>query len=150
MCGWFSQVTESIARMHVLCNGLKQPFGSAARPTAHPASTVKDSARYGIVVVSNSVLLLHPFNGVFSWKTLGSWYQKGKANLDLNEARDNRVFRWQWHQLDHMRTVCTSFQMDNHTSTPSLNFFRPDVLPDAQPPMSKHWRYKALKVIMCN
>jgi len=79
--------------MHVLCNGLKQPFGSAARPTAHPASTVKDSARYGIVVVSNSVLLLHPFNGVFSRKTLGSWYQKGKANLDLNEARDNRVFR---------------------------------------------------------
>jgi len=30
---------------------------------------------------------------------------------------------WQWHQLD---------QTDNHTSTPSLNFYRPEALPDAQ------------------
>ena len=30
----------------------------------------------------------------------------------------------QWHQLDHMQTVCTSLQMYNHTNTPSLNFYR--------------------------
>jgi len=27
----------------------------------------------------------------------------------------------QWHQLDHMQTICTSLQTD-HTNTPSLNF----------------------------
>jgi len=35
--------------------------------------------------------LLHPFNGLFSWTTWVSWYQKGKTSLDLNEARDDRV-----------------------------------------------------------
>jgi len=30
----------------------------------------------------------------------------------------------QWHQLDHMQTICTSFQTDNHTNTSSLNFYR--------------------------
>ena len=37
-------------------------------------------------------------------------------------ARDNRVLA-QWRQLDHVQTVCTSLQTDNHTSTSSLNFF---------------------------
>ena len=27
---------------------------------------------------------------------------KGKTSLDLSEARDDGVFGWQWHQLDHM------------------------------------------------
>ena len=27
-------------------------------------------------------------------------------------------FGMQWHQLDHMQTFCTSFQADNHNSTP--------------------------------
>jgi len=47
-----------------------------------------------------------------------------------------------WHQLDHMQTICTSLQTDNHTNTPSLNFYRPDALRDAQPTVSKHWRHK--------
>jgi len=38
----------------------------------------------------------------------------------------------QWHQLDHMQTICTSIQRDDHTNTPSLNFYRPDALPNAQ------------------
>jgi len=37
-------------------------------------------------------------------------------------------------------TICTSLQTDNHTNTPSLNFYRPDALPDARPTVSKHWR----------
>jgi len=40
----------------------------------------------------------------------------------LNEARDDGVLGWQWHQLDHMQTICTSLQTDNHTSTSSLSF----------------------------
>jgi len=34
--------------------------------------------------------------------------------------------------------ICTSLQIDNHTNTSSLNFYRPDALPDAQPTVSKH------------
>ena len=39
-----------------------------------------------------------------------------------------------------MQTTCTSLQTDNHTNISSLNFYRPDVLPDAQTTVSKHWR----------
>jgi len=65
-------------------------------------------------------------------------YQKGKTSLDLNEARDDGVFGRQLHQLDHMQTICTSLQTDNHISTSSLNFYRPDAVPDAQPAASEH------------
>jgi len=65
-----------------------------------------------------------------------SLHQKGKTSLDLNEARD-WVFGWQWHQLDHMQTICISLQTDNHTNTSSLNFYRLDAPADAQPTVSK-------------
>jgi len=67
--------------------------------------------------------------------TLVSRYQKGKTGLGLNEARGDGVLGCQWHQLG-MQTICTSLQRDNHTNTPSLNFYRPDALPDAQPTVS--------------
>jgi len=36
-------------------------------------------------------------------------YQKGKTSLDLNEAVKRLWgFGMQWHQLDHMQTICTS------------------------------------------
>jgi len=76
----------------------------------------------------------HPFNGPFSGTTQVSRYQTGKANLDFTEARDSE---WQWHQLGHMQ-LCTLLQIDNHASTPSLSFYRPDALPVAQPTASKH------------
>ena len=47
------------------------------------------------------------------------------------EARDDGVLGWQWYQLDLMQTICPSFQTDNHTKRSSLNFYRPDALPDA-------------------
>jgi len=47
-----------------------------------------------------------------------------------------------WHQLDRMEIICTTLQTDNHDSTPSLNFYRPDALPDGKPTVSKHWRHK--------
>jgi len=84
-------------------------------------------------------LLLRPFNGLFSRTTWVGRYQRGnKTSLDLNEVRDDGVWGWQWHQLDHMQTICTSIQTDNHTNTSSLGFYRPDALPDAQPTVSKH------------
>jgi len=56
-------------------------------------------------VISKIQLPLHSFNGLFSRTTWVSWYQKGKTSLDLNEARDNGVLGWQWHQLGHMQTI---------------------------------------------
>jgi len=43
---------------------------------------------------------------------------------------------WQWHQLDHMQIIFTSLQTDNHARTSSLNFYRPNALPDAKPTVS--------------
>jgi len=40
---------------------------------------------------------------------------------------------WQWRQLDHVQTICTSIQTDNHTNTRHAIFYRPDAFPDAQP-----------------
>jgi len=90
------------------------------------------------ISTTTATALLHPFNGVFSGTTWVSQYQKGKTSPDLNEARDCGVLGWQWHQLDHMQTICTSLQTDDHTNTSSLNFYRPDALPAAQPTVSKH------------
>jgi len=47
---------------------------------------------------------------------------------------------WQWHQMDHMQINYTSLQTDNHVSTSSLIFYRPDALPDAQLTALKHRR----------
>jgi len=74
------------------------------------------------------LLLLDPFNSLLSRTTWVSRYEKGKTSLDLNEARDDGVWGWQWHQLDHMQTVCGSLHTDNHTSPPSLNIYRPEHL----------------------
>ena len=70
------------------------------------------------------LLLLHPFNGLFFRTTWVNRYHKGKISLDLTESRDDGVLGWQWHQLDHMQTICTSLQIDNHTNTSSLNIYR--------------------------
>ena len=75
-----------------------------------------------IVNVLLLLLLLHPFNGLFSKTSWNGRYQKGKTSLDLNEARDYGVLGWQWHQLDHMQTIFTSLKTDNHTNTSSLIF----------------------------
>jgi len=71
----------------------------------------------------------------FSMTTRVSQHQKGRTILDFNETRDDG---WQWHELGHMQTICTSLQTDNHASTQSVNFYRPDAFPDAQPTMSNH------------
>ena len=45
--------------------------------------------------------------GPLSRTTWVSRYQKVETSLDLSEARDDGVLGWQWHQLDHMQTICT-------------------------------------------
>ena len=47
----------------------------------------------------------------------------------------------QWHRLDHMQTICTSLQTDNHTSTSSVNYFKAlAALLDAEPTASNYRR----------
>ena len=70
--------------------------------------------------------------------------RKEKTNLDFTEARDSE---WQWHQLGHMQ-VCISLQTDNHASTSSLNFYRPNAVPDAQPTVSKHTRINDIQIVI--
>jgi len=59
------------------------------------------------------LLPLLPFNGLFSRTTYVNRYQKDETSLGLNEARDDVVLGWQWHQLDHMQTICKSLETDN-------------------------------------
>jgi len=87
-----------------------------------------------VLIHSTKKSIDHPF----SQTTWVSQYQKGETSLDLNDARDDGVLGWQWHQLDRMQTICTSLKTDNHINTSSLNFYRSDALPDAQPTASKH------------
>ena len=42
--------------------------------------------------------------------------------MDFAEAKQEMT-GWQWHQLNHMQIICTSFQTDNHASTSSLHIF---------------------------
>jgi len=53
------------------------------------------------------LLLLHPSNGLFSRTACVSRYQERKTSLDLNDARDDGVLRWQWHQLQLPEMVAT-------------------------------------------
>jgi len=56
---------------------------------------------------------------------LVSWDQKGKPFWILMKQE---MMWWQWNQLDHTQIICTWLQTDNHASTSSLNFYRPDAL----------------------
>jgi len=48
------------------------------------------------------------------------------------------IMGWQWYQLDHMQIICTSLETDNLVGISSLNFYRPDALPDTKPTVLKH------------
>jgi len=80
------------------------------------------------------LLLLLPFNSLFSRPLPERQNQSG-----FKWGKNDGVLGWQLHQLDHIQTICTSFQIDNNTNTSSVNFYRPDALPGA-PPASKHWK----------
>jgi len=82
------------------------------------------------------LLLLQPFNGLFSRTTWASRHQKAEPFWILLEQQ---IKGWQWHHLDHMQIICTSLQTDNHAITSPLSFYRPDACPTTQPTASKHW-----------
>ena len=95
------------------------------------------------VQLNTLLVLLHPFNGLFSTTTWVSRYQKGKTSLDLKEARDGGVMGCSgisW-------AICKQSAPPSRqktTSTPHHSIiYRPDALPDAQPTVSKHRRHNS-------
>jgi len=46
---------------------------------------------YSYRITTLLLLLLHPFNSIFSRTTWVSQYEKGKTSPDLNEARDDEI-----------------------------------------------------------
>ena len=70
---------------------------------------------------------------------VGSRYQKSKTGTG---------FKWSKRWWDCWMAVALAgpyanilhlTQTDNHTNTSSLNFYRPNALPDTKPTVSKHW-----------
>ena len=110
---WHCSVHTDNTVMFISCAMLPSVLFSYYKPTTHT----------------------HLFNGPLSGTTRVSRYQKGKTNLDFTEARDSE---WQWHQLDHLHTICTSLQTDNHASTPPLSFLQAGCPSCPQPTASKH------------
>jgi len=119
-----------IVNMYILCRHMSAVLMQLQHVVSHSKGV---RAKQQLLL-----LVLHPFSGLFHRITLVRQCQKCKASLHLNEARDDGVLGWQWHQLDHMQTICTSLQTHNHTNTSSFHFYRPDALPDAKPTASKH------------
>ena len=115
------------------------PAVSTIFPVA--VSCIADPCDLWREVCNLQLLLLQPFNGLFSRTTWVSRCQIGKTNLDFTGARDSE---WQWHQLGYMQ-VCTSLQTDNHASTPPLCFLQAGC-PSCRPTNS----VKALKAQVCN
>ena len=57
-----------------------------------------------------------------SFPTWVSRYQKGKNQSGFKWGKRGWGFEVQWHQQDHMQTICIWLQTHNHTNTSSLNF----------------------------
>jgi len=71
--------------------------------------------------------------------TFNSLFFPGQPGKPVPERLNQPLFLmkqetigWQWHHLDHMQIICTLLQADNHASTLSVIFYKPDALPDAE------------------
>ena len=68
--------------------------------------------------LADQVLLLHPFNDLFSRTTWVSRCQKGKTSLDLNEARDDEVLGYSgisWTICKQSAPCCRQITTSTHT-----------------------------------
>jgi len=65
------------------------------------------------------VLLLHPFNGLFSKTACVSRHQRSKP---FENSMKQEMMGWHWHRLDHNadRLCYTLLQTDNHASAAPL------------------------------
>ena len=85
---------------------------------------------------NNNAHHTHPFKGPFSGTTRVSQYQKGKIDLVFLKQKTVSGSGISW-------ATCKSAPRSRQITTPAPHnsvFYRPDVLPAAQPTVSKHWR----------
>jgi len=61
---------------------------------------------------------------------------KVETIMDFNKARNDGVWRWQWHLTDDLQTTRISVQTDNHANT--IIFTQVGCSFDAQLAMSRH------------
>ena len=104
------------------------------RPDALPAAQPTASKHWR--QSSKQLLLLLPFNGLFSRTIWVSRYQKGKTNLDFTEQETVGGSGISW-------AICKSAPRSRQITTLAPYhsvFYRPDALPATQPTASKHWR----------
>jgi len=95
---------------------------SVRRPSVHPTTNLKSLNK----TQHTHTRQTDRFNGLFS-RT--SWVSRTRKVKPIWILMKHEMV-WQWHQLDHVQIICTLFQTDNHASTSSLNFYRPNALPD--------------------
>jgi len=67
-----------------------------------------------------------------------TWHERHSATLHVTRnfkplwiLMKQEMFGWHLHELDHMHIVCTPLQTGDQASTSSLNFCRPEAIPDA-------------------
>ena len=76
---------------------------------------------------------------IFSYMLAMAVARSSSGGVEMMGFTDGSGISW-----TIMQTICTALQTDNHTNTSSLKFYRPGSLPDAQPKVSKHWRWMRL------
>ena len=95
--------------------------------TAYVASVIRHTNVKGNAMTNTTTTTIHPFNGLFSRTTWISRYEKGKTNLDLNEARDDGVLGCS----GISQTICKQFapcSRQTTTPTPHHSIFTGQVL----------------------
>jgi len=123
-----------------MCIFIHDTHRNGIKWTCNSYSLVTFGSNHGSIALGfwDTTTTLHSFCGLFSRSTRVSQHQEDKPLWTLLEQE---MMGWQWHQLDHMQISCTSLQTDNHASTSTLSFYRPDALPAAQPTASRHWSF---------
>ena len=119
------QVCTSLQADNHASTPLLKFFLQAGCPSCHPTNSVKalkarmiQYSTINYIYALSKANILRPLNGLFSRTTWLSRYPKGKASLDLNEAKDDGVsgcggISW---------TICkqsahpTSLQTDNQAN----------------------------------
>ena len=83
------------------------------------------------LVANLYALFVHYYHCTTTKTTVVKWslFQDnlGKPVADLYFT-ETELMGCQWHQLNYIQIICTFFQTDNHASTSSLSFYRPDAL----------------------
>ena len=125
----YQSVTSVLAAWHV---STESSFLSTTASSATDNNT-SHALMMRFTNITENYTHTHPSNGPFSGTTQVSQYQKGKTNLKQQTVRGSGISR------AIRKSAPCSRQITMPTPHHSV-FYRPDVLPAAQPTASKQWR----------